>query len=220
MKTLVKTGLAALLLGTTGYAAFAGTVSGTITGPDGAPFRAAFVRVQNLTTKMTMMVLSDNQGRYWTDNLAAGTYAVTPTSVGFKSSPLRRNNVVVEDGKNVTLDFTMQKGMVEWNQLTKYQAGMLLPQANGNGKDVLIQQCFNCHAFGKIGAVGRHAVDGWKDEIEVMRQTGVARIRPEVRDEVAALSRRRLRPGLRDAGIADRAARLPESQAGTRLLQR
>ena len=186
MKTLVTTGLAALLLGTTGYAAFAGTVSGTITGLDGAPFRAAFVRVQNLKTKMTMMVLSDNQGRYWTDNPAAGTYAVTPTSVGFKSNPLRRNNVVVEDGKNLTLDFTMQKGMVEWNQLTKYQAGMLLPQANGNGKDVLIQQCFNCHAFGKIGAVGRHALDGWKDEIEVMRQTGVARIRPEVRDEVAA----------------------------------
>ena len=63
---------------------------------------------------------------------------------------------------------------------------MLLPQANGNGKDVLIQQCFNCHAFGKIGAVGRHALDGWKDEIEVMRQIGVARIRPEVRDEVAS----------------------------------
>jgi hypothetical protein len=50
MKTLVKTGLVALLSGTTGYAAFAGTVSGTITGPDGAPFRAAFVRVQNLAT--------------------------------------------------------------------------------------------------------------------------------------------------------------------------
>jgi hypothetical protein len=119
MRTLVKTGLVALLLGTTGYAAFAGTVSGTITGPDGAPFRAAFVRVQNLATKMTMMVLSDNQGRYWTDNLAAGTYAVTPTSVGFKASPLRRNNVAVEDGKNLTLDFTMQKGMVEWSELTK-----------------------------------------------------------------------------------------------------
>jgi virginiamycin B lyase len=186
MKSLVTSGLAALLLGTTGYAALAGTVSGTIRGPDGAPFRAAFVRVQNLQTKMTMMVLSDNQGRYWTDNLVAGTYAVTPTSVGFKSSPLRRNNVVIENDKNVTLDFTMQNGMLEWSQLTKYQAGTLLPEANGNGKAVLIQQCFNCHAFGKIGAVGRHDLQGWKDEIEVMRQTGVARVRPELRDEVAA----------------------------------
>ena len=38
MKTLVKTGLATLLLGTTGYAAFAGTVSGTITGLDAIRF--------------------------------------------------------------------------------------------------------------------------------------------------------------------------------------
>jgi hypothetical protein len=80
----------------------------------------------------------------------------------------------------------MQNGMVEWSELTKYQAGTLLPQAHGNGKEVLIQQCFNCHAFGKIGAVGRHDLQGWKDEIDVMRQTGVARVRPELRDEVAA----------------------------------
>ena len=119
MKQHFTAGLAALLLASVGQAALAGTIVGTVMGSDGAPFRAAFVRVQNLATKMTMMVLSDNQGRYWTDNLAAGTYAVTPTSVGFKASPLRRNNVAVEDGKNLTLDFTMQKGMVEWSELTK-----------------------------------------------------------------------------------------------------
>ena len=28
-----------------------------------------------------------------------------------------------------------------------------------------------------------YPLEGWKDEIEVMRQTGVARIRPEVRDQ-------------------------------------
>jgi virginiamycin B lyase len=186
VKILMKAGLAALLLGTTGCAALAGTITGTIKGPDGAPFRAAFVRVQNLSTRITMMVLTDSQGRYFADSLPAGNYAVTPSSLGFKASPLRRNDVALEDGKKVALDFTMQNGMVEWSELTKYQAGTLLPQAHGNGKDVLIQQCFNCHAFGKIGAVGRHDLQGWKDEIDVMRQTGVARVRPELRDEVAA----------------------------------
>ena len=209
MKTTVTAGLAALLLGTSGYAVLAGMISGTIKGPDGAPFRAAFVRVQNLDNKITMMVLSDSQGRYWTDNLAAGTYVVTPTSVGFKSAPLRRNNVVVTDGKTVTLDFSMQNGMVEWSELTKYQAGSLLPQAHGNGKDVLIQQCFNCHAFGKIGAVGRHDLQGWKDEIEVMRQTGVARVRPELRDEVAAYLAAAFGP---DSATPDSPAELPAYQ--------
>src|SRR5580704_11765671 len=65
MKTLVTTGLTALLLATTGYAALAGTITGAIKGPDGAPFRAAFVRVQNLSNKITMMVLTDSQGRYF-----------------------------------------------------------------------------------------------------------------------------------------------------------
>src|ERR1700736_3765408 len=41
--------------------AYAATISGTVTGPDGAPFRAAFVQARNAKTKITVMVLSDNK---------------------------------------------------------------------------------------------------------------------------------------------------------------
>ena len=183
MKKLLIVAFVTLLIESAGFSASAVTISGTIKGPDGAPFRAAFVRVQNAKTKMTMMVLSDSQGRYWTDPLDAGTYDVWATSTGFKSDPARRSKVVVEDNKGLTIDFTMQRGTVEWSELTKYQAGTLLPEAAGKG--VLIQQCFNCHAFGKIGAVGPHDQDGWKSAIDVMRQLGVARIRPEVENQVS-----------------------------------
>jgi len=54
------------------YAVPGSTISGAIAGPDAAPFRAAFVRAQNVKTKMTMMVLSDNEGKYSTDKLPAG----------------------------------------------------------------------------------------------------------------------------------------------------
>src|SRR5262249_3966826 len=171
MKKQPTAGLAALLLASTAPAALAATIIGTVTGPDGAPFRAAFVRVQNTKTNITMMVLSDRQGKYWTDRLDPGTYEVTATAIGYKSNPDRRRNVTLEDSTQLALDFTMKNDTVEWSQLTKYQAGTLIPQAPGNGKDVLIQQCFNCHAFGKIGAVGRHDLGGWKDEIDVMRLT-------------------------------------------------
>ena len=94
MKKLLVVGLLTLLIETfgfaAGFAAWAGTISGTVKGPDGAPFRAAFVRVQNTKTKMTMMVLSDSQGRYWTDPLDAGTYDIWATSVGYKGEPVRR----------------------------------------------------------------------------------------------------------------------------------
>jgi virginiamycin B lyase len=171
----------ALCIESVGFAASAAMISGTIKDTDGSFFRAAFVRVQNVKTKMTMMVLSDSKGRYFTDRLDAGTYDVWATSLGYKSD--RRRGVTLEDGSALRLDFAMQKNAVEWSDLTKYQVGTLLPEAPGKG--VLIQQCFNCHAFGKIGAVGRHDQDGWKGAIDVMRQLGVARIKPEVEGEVS-----------------------------------
>jgi streptogramin lyase len=210
MNKHLTTGLAALLLASVGQAALAGTIVGTVKGPDGAPFRAAFVRVQNLQTKMTMMVLSDNQGRYWTDRLDPGTYQVSATAVGYKSDPVRRNSVMVDEKSRLTLDFAMRDAPVEWSELTKYQAGTLLPQALGDGKDVLIQQCFNCHAFGKIGAVGRHDLDGWKQEIDVMRLSGVARIRPEVTDRVSQYLAAAFGP---DSATPESPAHLPGYQA-------
>jgi len=57
-----------------GCAAAGGNIAGTIQGPDGTPFKAAFVRAQNVQTKMVTIVLSNAQGKYLVDNLAPGTY--------------------------------------------------------------------------------------------------------------------------------------------------
>jgi virginiamycin B lyase len=210
MKNQLTVGVAALVLASTAPAAWAATITGTVTGPDGAPFRAAFVRVHNTNTKITMMVLSDRDGKYWTDRLDPGTYEVTATSIGYRSDPVRQRNVALEDSTRLTLDFTMKNDTVEWSQLTKYQAGTLIPQALGNGKDVLIQQCFNCHAFGKIGAVGRHDLAGWKDEIDVMRLSGVARIRPEVTEQISQYLAAAFGP---DSATPESPAQLPGYQA-------
>jgi hypothetical protein len=45
-------------------AAEAATITGTVTGPDGAPFRGAFVQARHAGLKMTVSVLADNDGRY------------------------------------------------------------------------------------------------------------------------------------------------------------
>jgi virginiamycin B lyase len=89
----------------------------------------------------------------------------------------------VEEGKDTNLGFTMQKGQVQWYQLTKYQGGMLLP--DGPYKGEFLQECFNCHAMGKIGAVGRRDHDGWMEAIDFMKQVGVANIKPDVADHAA-----------------------------------
>ncbi len=182
MKRVVDALLLVALFASVAHAAPGGTISGSVKGPDGAPFKAAFVAARNVKTKATIYVLSDARGRYSTDQLVPGNYEVWADSVGYKSEVQGRTKLTVEDGKSQSLNLTMQKSPVQWSQLTKYQAGTLLPEAPG--KADLIQQCFNCHAFGKIGAVGRHDQDGWKDEIEIMRQTGVANIKPDVTETV------------------------------------
>jgi virginiamycin B lyase len=199
-------GLVALLVASLGYAARGSTISGAIAGPDGAPFRAAFIRAQNVKTKMTMMVLSDNKGKYSTDQLAAGTYEVWATATGFRSDPAKRASVKLQEDQSATLDLTMQKSSVLWSQLTKYQGGVLLPE--GKGKDVVLQECFNCHAMSKIGVEGRDR-DAWLEAIEHMRQVGVANIKPAVADEVAEYLEKVFGP---DSEVPRSPAQLPQYQ--------
>src|ERR1700738_3169184 len=165
MKKTLYAGLVVLLAASLGNASPGASISGAITGPDGAAFRAAFIRAQNVKTRMTMMVLSDNLGKYSTERLPAGTYEVWATSTGFRSDPAKRATVKLEEGQTATVDITMQKTSVQWSQLTKYQGGVLLPE--GKGKDVVLQECFNCHAMSKIGVAGRDR-EGWLDAIEHM----------------------------------------------------
>src|ERR1700722_17450574 len=55
---------------------FGATTTGKVMGPDGAPFRAAFVQARNAKTRVTVIVLSGNDGRYRVENLPAGDYQV------------------------------------------------------------------------------------------------------------------------------------------------
>jgi virginiamycin B lyase len=170
-----------------GYAAAGGNIAGTIKGPDGVPFKAAFVRAQNVQNKIVTIVLSNAQGKYLVNNLAPGTYEVWATSVEYKSDPARRNDIKVDDGQTVSLNFTMQKGTLQWSQLTRYQAGMLLPIPTSGpevkGRDVLLQNCFGCHGMSKWGMRADH--DGWANAIGAMRQVGVANINPEIAEQAA-----------------------------------
>jgi virginiamycin B lyase len=182
MRKLLRGAFLTLLLTSVVHAAPGGTISGVVRDQDGAPFRAAFVRAQNVKTKMVMMVLSDSQGKYRTDALPAGTYEVWATATGYRGDPARQSDVTVQEGKTAPVSFQMKKGAVQWSQLTKYQAGILLPERKG--KEVVLQECFNCHAMSKIGQMGRDR-DGWLEAIEHMRQVGVADIKPAVATQVS-----------------------------------
>src|ERR1700730_2956245 len=175
------------LFASLGYAAEGGTIAGTITAPEGAPFKAAFVRALNVQSKMTTIVLSNTQWKYMLTHLASSSYEIWATSMGYKTDPAKRSDIKIDGRQTVTLNFTMQKGIVQWNQLTRYQAGMLLPKPTSGpeakGRDVLLQNCFGCHAMSKWGMRTDH--DGWSGAIGVMRTVGVADINPDIAEQAA-----------------------------------
>src|SRR5712691_7071603 len=126
MRSLGPLGILALLLALLLAApvADAATITGTVTGPDGAPFRGAFVQARHAGLKMTVSVLSDNQGRYVVENLPAGDYRVQVRSVGFKADA--KTGVKLNADQNAGYDFALQKGQVRWSDISIYQGEVLL----------------------------------------------------------------------------------------------
>jgi hypothetical protein len=107
----------------------AATITGTVTGPDGAPMRGAFVQARHGKLKMTVSVLSDREGRYVVENLPAGEYRLQVRAIGTKSDPKSGINLAAD--QNVSQDFALQQGVVRWSDLTILQGLQLLPEARG-----------------------------------------------------------------------------------------
>src|SRR5580692_9617455 len=142
------------------------TITGTVNGVDGAPFQGAFVEAQNAKTKITVIVLSDSQGRYRIPDLGAGDYRVQIRALGYRADP--RNALTLAADQNVSVDFSLQKGVVRWNEISQYQATQLWPPAKG--KDLIFAHCNICHQFqSRMASVGRD-LDGWKDRVAFMRE--------------------------------------------------
>jgi virginiamycin B lyase len=164
------------------YGASVGTISGTVKGPDGSPFKGAFVRAQNEKSKVTVSVLSDKQGEYRIQNLTAGKYQVRATAVGYKSDP--RSGVAVDGAQAVSLDFAMQKGVVRWSDLSIHQGEVLLP--DDPGKTVLFTRCMSCHGLQTNIAGTRRDEDGWRNAVALMRDRVGGVGDPRITDQVAA----------------------------------
>jgi virginiamycin B lyase len=153
-----------------GYAAVssaeAATVAGTVTGPDGKGFRGAFVQAKNLKTKITVSVLSDNQGTYRIENLPAGDYRLQLRAIGFNADP--KTGVTLTADQNASHDLALQQSYVRWSDISMHQGKKLLPEARG--KDLLFTHCMACHGFeSRMAAVTRDE-DGWRDRVNYMRE--------------------------------------------------
>ena len=92
----------------------AASITGTVKGPDGAPFRGAFVQARNAKTHITVSVLSDPQGHFQVPDLAAGDYRVSIHAPGFKADP--KSGIALTADQNLTQDIALQKSFVRWSE--------------------------------------------------------------------------------------------------------
>src|SRR5262245_33478109 len=102
----------AIILALTTDAAPAATIPGTVTGPDKAGFRGAFVQARNTKTRITVSVLSDPHGRYSIENLPAGEYRIGIKAPGYKADS--KFGVQLTAEQNLAQDFALQKSFVRW----------------------------------------------------------------------------------------------------------
>src|ERR1700681_3105655 len=112
--------------------AYGATITGSVKGPDGAPFKGAFVQAQNTKTKITVNVLSQKDGRYRFDDLPSGDYDLRIRVIGYSADP--RTGITLAGNQSASFDWALQKGTVRWRDLSLYQGEKLIPNT-GQGND-------------------------------------------------------------------------------------
>src|SRR5579859_7114011 len=89
----------------------AGRIMGTVTDQSGGVVAGATVTVIDTARGVTRTLTSDDAGEYNAPNLTPGAYTVRAEAKGFKK--LERQGVVIEVGKEVRVDLTVQPGEQE-----------------------------------------------------------------------------------------------------------
>ena len=87
-----------------------GSIGGVVTNPNKEVVPGAAVTVRNMGTNKEDTATTDDSGRFKVANLQPGNYAVTVNSTGF--SPMTSENVVVEVGRETSLEIALSVGPV------------------------------------------------------------------------------------------------------------
>src|SRR5438067_5596362 len=85
-----------------------GTIYGAVADESKAVLPGVNIQVKNVENGATRTLVTDENGRYRALNLPPGLYSVSADLPGF--APARRDNLVVEIGRDVVADLTMKVG--------------------------------------------------------------------------------------------------------------
>ncbi|HWF87402.1 MAG TPA: carboxypeptidase-like regulatory domain-containing protein, partial [Pyrinomonadaceae bacterium] len=93
-----------------GQSTTTGSIGGVVSNPNKEVVSGAAVSVRNVGTNREDTATTDDTGRFKVANLQPGVYAVTVNASGF--APSTNENVVVEVGRETTLEVSLNLGQV------------------------------------------------------------------------------------------------------------
>lgn len=118
----------AVLLSLLVFAQTNGTFTGTVKDPKGAVVVGAQVTVRHETTGATQTATTDTQGKFSLPNLPAGTYSVSVTREGFKTS---EQKLTIEDKRTATTEIKLDIAEVR-SEVTTSAVGTIKPNTDPN----------------------------------------------------------------------------------------
>ena len=117
-----------------------GRITGTITDQTGGAIAEATVTVADVARGVSRTLTTDDSGEYNAPNLLPGEYSVRAEARGFKS--VTRENIVVEVGKELRVDLTLQPGDVS-QTITISESVPLVETTNATLGGTLSNQTIN-----------------------------------------------------------------------------
>src|ERR1044072_7273001 len=115
MRKIIKLTLLSVCVFVCSAVAFAqstttGSIGGVVSNPNKEVVPGAAVTVKNTGTNKEDSATTDDTGRFKVATLQAGSYAVTVNSAGFR--PITQENVVVEIGRDTSLEIALSVGPI------------------------------------------------------------------------------------------------------------
>ena len=103
--------------------ATSGQITGRVVDPSNAVLPGVTVRISNAATGFSRETLTNGEGAYTAPLLPSGTYDVTAELQGFRTA--KASNVSVTVGSNVTVNLTMQVGVVSETLIVTAQSPLV-----------------------------------------------------------------------------------------------
>jgi hypothetical protein len=116
--------------------AFTGTITGTVTDPNGAAVPGAAVRARNEATNDTRQQAANSDGLYTFSQLPPGTYEVTVEMQGFRKAVQTATELRV----NQTLELNIALQLGEVSQTVEVSAGVTLLDTQSANRAVTLDQ--------------------------------------------------------------------------------